>query len=61
MEILLLDARGLSNEQIASTLHLAEATVKRHLANAYEKMGVSSRSGPARVALGHLGRLVHGP
>jgi DNA-binding NarL/FixJ family response regulator len=51
MEILLLDARGLSNEQKASSLHLAGATVKRHRANAYEKMGGSSRSKAARVAL----------
>jgi DNA-binding NarL/FixJ family response regulator len=44
LEILLLAARGLSNHQIASSLHLAEGTVKRHLANVYPKMGVSSRS-----------------
>src|SRR5215212_1829334 len=43
MEILLLVARGLSNGQIASLLTLSEGTVKRHLANAYPKMGVSSR------------------
>ena len=51
LEILLLAARGLSNERIASSLHLAEGTVKRHLANVYEKMGVSSRSEAAREAL----------
>ena len=32
-------------------LDLAEATVKRHLANVYEKMGVSSRGEAAREAL----------
>jgi DNA-binding NarL/FixJ family response regulator len=32
LEILLLIARGLSNRQISSTLNVAEATVKRHLA-----------------------------
>jgi DNA-binding NarL/FixJ family response regulator len=43
LEILLLAARGLSNRQIGASLHVAEGTVKRHLANTYEKMGVSSR------------------
>ena len=47
----LLAARGLSNERIASSLHIAEATVKRHLANVYPKMGVSSRGEAAREAL----------
>jgi DNA-binding NarL/FixJ family response regulator len=51
MEVLLLAARGLSNARIASALYLSEATVKRHLANVYEKMGVGSRAEAARVAL----------
>ena len=51
LEILLLAARGLSNHQIASSLNLSEATVKRHLANIYPKMGVSSRGEAAREAL----------
>lgn len=51
MEILVLSARGLSNRQIASGLHLSEATVKRHLANIYPKMGVASRGEAARKAL----------
>ena len=51
LEILLLAARGLSNQQIAASAHLAEATVKRHLANVYQKMGVSSRGEAAREAL----------
>jgi DNA-binding NarL/FixJ family response regulator len=51
MEILLLVARGLSNHQIASTLMLSEGTVKRHLANAYPKMGVTSRGEAVRKAL----------
>jgi ATP/maltotriose-dependent transcriptional regulator MalT len=44
LEVLLLSARGLSNRQISWALHLSEATVKRHLANIYPKMGVSSRA-----------------
>jgi DNA-binding NarL/FixJ family response regulator len=51
LEILLLAARGLSNHQIATSLHLAEGTVKRHLANMYPKMGVSSRGEASREAL----------
>jgi DNA-binding NarL/FixJ family response regulator len=51
MEILLLVARGLSNRQIASSLRLSEATVKRHLANTYLKMGVVSRGEAVRQAL----------
>jgi DNA-binding NarL/FixJ family response regulator len=51
LEILLLAARGLSNYQIASSLRLSEATVKRHLANVYPKMGVGSRGEAAKEAL----------
>jgi DNA-binding NarL/FixJ family response regulator len=50
VEVLLLSARGLSNARIASSLYLSEATVKRHLANVYEKMGVGSRGEASRVA-----------
>ena len=51
LEVLLLAARGLSNEQIASSMHVAQSTVKRHLASVYEKMGVNSRGEAAREAL----------
>jgi len=51
LEILLLAARGLSNERIASSLHISEPTVKRHLANVYMKMGVYSRGAASREAL----------
>jgi DNA-binding NarL/FixJ family response regulator len=51
LEVLLLAARGLSNEHIASSLHLSEATVKRHLANVYVKMAVHSRSEASKEAL----------
>ena len=36
---------------IASSLRLSEATVKRHLANVYPKMGVGSRGEAAKEAL----------
>src|ERR687898_60438 len=51
LEILLLAARGLSNREISEKLHLAQATVRRHLANTYSKMDVSSRSEATRKAL----------
>lgn len=51
LEILLLTARGLSNRQIAVRLHIAEGTVKRHLANIYKEMEVGSRSEALRKAL----------
>jgi DNA-binding NarL/FixJ family response regulator len=50
-EVLVLAARGFSNHQVATELNLAEATVKRHLANIYQKIGVRSRSEAVRTAL----------
>ena len=50
-EVLVFVARGLSNHQIATEMHLAEATVKRHLANIYQKVGVRSRSEATRLVL----------
>lgn len=51
LEILLLASRGLSNRQIAASLHITEGTVKRHLADTYRKMEVGSRGEAARKAL----------
>ncbi len=51
LKILLLASRGLSNREISDHLHIAEATVRRHLSNVYEKMGVSSRGEATRRAL----------
>jgi DNA-binding NarL/FixJ family response regulator len=50
-EIVVLAARGLSNRLIAQELHVAEATVKRHLANVFQKVGVSSRTEAVRKAI----------
>lgn len=47
-EILGLMADGQSAPDIAKALHLSTATVKTHMRNLYEKLGVSS--GPAAVA-----------
>jgi DNA-binding NarL/FixJ family response regulator len=46
-----LAARGHSNDQIARELNISKATVKRHLANVYAKIGVRSRSEAVRTAL----------
>ena len=51
IEVLVLAARGLSNRLIGQELYLAEATVKRHLANIYEKVGVRSRNDAVRKAI----------
>ena len=51
LDILLLAARGLSNRQISTSLHIAEATVKRHLANIYNKIDVGSRSEATQKAI----------
>ncbi len=50
-EVVVLAARGFSNRLIAEELHISEATVKRHLANVYEKVGVRSRTEAVRKAL----------
>jgi len=51
LEVLTLAARGLPNRRIAWALRLAEATVKRHLANFYPKLGAGSRSEATRKAI----------
>ena len=51
MEGLLLLARGLSNRQIAASLHRSEATIKRHIANIEAKSGAQSRTNATRKTL----------
>ena len=51
LEVLLMVARGLTNHQISTSLYLSEATVKRHLANVYLKIDVSSRGEAVSKAL----------
>lgn len=58
LEILRGAARGLSNRQIGVSLSIAEATVKRHLANVYARINVGSRSEAVRKALAE-GWLTH--
>jgi DNA-binding NarL/FixJ family response regulator len=50
-EILSLVAAAKSNREIARKLYISEATVKRHLANVYTKLGASSRMEAVQAAI----------
>lgn len=56
-EVLLLVADGLGNKQIARRLGITERTVKAHLTNIYQRLGVSDRTQAALWTERHLGRL----
>ncbi|NLI91247.1 MAG: response regulator transcription factor [Peptococcaceae bacterium] len=42
-EVLKLRIQGHTRKQIASCLHIAESTAKKHLENIYRKLGVSTQ------------------
>ena len=44
-EVLLWVARGKSNREIAAVLYVAPGTIRKHLDNVYDKLGVSNRAG----------------
>jgi two-component system, NarL family, nitrate/nitrite response regulator NarL len=50
-EVLSLVAEGRTAREIARELYLSYATVKTHLHNIYDKLGVSDRAGAVSVAL----------
>jgi ATP/maltotriose-dependent transcriptional regulator MalT len=52
-EVLTLVASGLTNRDIAATLHLSERTVARHLSNIFTKIGVTSRTAATAFAYEH--------
>jgi DNA-binding NarL/FixJ family response regulator len=51
VEVLQLVAEGESNSEIASRLHISQATVKSHLIHIFGKLGVSDRTAAVTVAL----------
>ena len=55
-EVLLWVAQGKSNGDIATILDMTVHTVKKHLQNAFEKLGVETRNGATFRALEVLGR-----
>jgi DNA-binding NarL/FixJ family response regulator len=50
-QVLGLVVMGLGNSEIGSTLHIAQTTVKTHLASIFEKLGVRSRNEAVSVVL----------
>lgn len=42
-EVAALAARGLSNREIAEELYISETTVKKHMSNIFEKLGIDTR------------------
>ena len=51
LEVLHLIAEGRSNRDIAEVLVLSPRTVKRHVEDIFDKLGVSSRAAATAVAL----------
>lgn len=51
VEVLNLVRQGLSNKQIARSLHVSEATVKTHLIHTFRKLNVEDRTAAVTVAL----------
>ncbi|CAN5258414.1 response regulator transcription factor [soil metagenome] len=49
-DVLRLVARGLSNQELATQLYLAEATIKTHITRIYTKLGVRDRAQAVVVA-----------
>jgi response regulator RpfG family c-di-GMP phosphodiesterase/DNA-binding CsgD family transcriptional regulator len=44
LEVILLMVKGLSNKQIAGSLHISEHTVKNHISNIFQKLNISDRT-----------------
>jgi len=51
IDVLMLVARGASNQNVAEKLHISKATVKSHLLQIYQKLGVSDRTAAATTAI----------
>ena len=53
LEVLKLLSKGLSNQEIATTLNLSEGTVRNYLSTLFGKLGVSDRTKAAVLAIQH--------
>ena len=47
-EVLTAVAEGLTNAEVADRLHISENTVKFHLQNIYQRLGVANRTEASR-------------
>ena len=56
-ELVLLATEGLSNKEIARRIGVTEGTVKIHLHNVYQKLGVTNRTAMTALALTHREQL----
>ena len=52
-EVVTLLSEGKPSREIASHLHISQATVKSHLVHIFGKLGVSDRTAAVTVALRH--------
>ena len=53
LEIVRLVASGYKNKEVGSSLSISERTVKTHLTNIFQKLGVRNRVGLVMYALKH--------
>src|SRR5829696_4307980 len=53
-EVVLLATEGLSNKEMARRIGVTEGTVKIHLHNVYQKLGVTNRTAMTALALAHI-------
>ena len=53
LDVLRLLAKGLTNADMATQLHLSEGTVRNHVSAILEKLGVSDRTQAAVIAIQH--------
>lgn len=53
LDVLRLLAKGMTNTEIAGTLHLSEGTVRNHVSAILEKLGASDRTQAAVIAIQH--------
>jgi len=51
IDVLMLVARGASNQDVAEKLYVSTATVKSHLIQIYQKLGVSDRTAAVTTAI----------